>query len=87
MTNNKYLELAKALRENFKHIDIRSDQCELVRMITPSLSVGCEVVNEQYQAKVVSHETDSGFDFDTELLETIQVETIEELVQSIKKYL
>lgn len=61
-------DLERTLRIAFPNVDIRSDQCTTIRLITQDVIVGCEKINDSYQARVTNLKRDSEFDFDTELI-------------------
>jgi hypothetical protein len=80
--------LEQVLRERFNNLDIRSDQCKMIRIITPTVTVGCSVVGDRYEAKVVSLEPKQrGFDFETELLAVLTEDSPETLATALQPYL
>ena len=84
MRSSELDRLEKALREHFTELDIRSDQCDTVRIITPTLTAGCTCSDGHYCAKVISMEGD--FDFETQLLANLVEDSPEGLVMALQEY-
>jgi hypothetical protein len=81
-------ELEQVLRERFNNLDIRSDQCEMIRIITHTVVVGCSAVGDLYEAKVVSLEPkQGGFDFETKLLAVLAEDSPESLATALQPFL
>ena len=77
-------QLESVLRNRFQKVDIRSDQCDIIRMISPSISAGCLFSDGRYEAKVISLKCE--VDFDTKLLASFECLTPEGLADSLAEY-
>ncbi len=66
MTKNLSL-LAIELRNRFPKLDIRSDQSESIRLISPTIAALCTVANGDFHATLVSLDA-SELDYEDELL-------------------
>ena len=82
MDNFKQL-LAEGLRKEIAGVDVRTDQCDLVRVIAAGILVGITLDGSNYVAKVISLEGESGFDFDTKVEATLTAGTVDEIVASV----
>lgn len=77
-------KLETALRDQFPELDIRSDQCETIRIISGMTTAGCSYDDDHYHAKVISMKGD--FDFETKLLAELNETSAEELAKALKLY-
>lgn len=84
MNSVEFLRLENALRARYRNVDIRSDQCDTIRLLSPSVVAGCRYADGWYRAEVVSLEIET--DLDTKLLATLQEPTEEGLVNSLAKF-
>lgn len=77
-------KLETALRDQFPELDIRSDQCETIRIISGMTTAGCSCDDDHFHAKVIAMEGD--FDFETKLLAELKETSAEELAMALKPY-
>ncbi|TWT32064.1 hypothetical protein Enr8_39900 [Blastopirellula retiformator] len=86
MTIQEFTQLENVLRERFATVDIRSDQCDTIRLISPSITAGCSYSDGHYHAKVISLELESDLDFETKLLATLDESTPGKLADSLAEF-
>lgn len=85
MTNDAVQNLAAVLRKRFPYVDIRSDQGDTVRLLSPTLAAACRHINGVFRAKVVSL-TASELDYSDELVEEFEDSSPEELADDLASY-
>jgi len=78
-------ELETMVRRAFPKLDIRSDQCELIRIITPNVTVGLRRVKDIFEATVISLEGD--LDFETNVIATLRSDCATDLISRLKAHL
>ncbi len=85
MLSKELEQLEVTLRSRFSHLDIRSDQCNMIRIFTPSICVGCRFGDGYYTAKVISLLKDGIFEDD--LIAKFKAESADDLLRSLQRYL
>ncbi len=78
-------ELENALRLRFPVADIRSDQCDTVRVISATVAAGCRVDETRYTATVISLLADD-LDYDDEVVAEFSEQSPELLVEQLAMY-
>lgn len=69
------LRLVPRIRERFPHLDIRTDQCALVRIIGKDLLVGIRYEGSQFRADFISLAGEC--DFQTSVIKTLSSHDLE----------
>ncbi len=67
--NEPLATLAKRIHERFPRLDIRTDQCETIRIYAEGVLVGVNQRDDKFIAQFISLEGD--LDFETTLLKTL----------------
>jgi hypothetical protein len=77
--------LVDRIRERFPTLDVRTDQCEIVRLIAKGIVVGIRQQRDQFRADVISlgHEKD----LDTTLIKTVMASDRDEFEAQLFKEL
>ena len=57
-------QLIGVVRERFPHLDVRTDQCDIVRIIGRRVLVGIEQHGSEFQAKFIALDGESDFESD-----------------------
>jgi|LakMenE18May11ns_1017448.scaffolds.fasta_scaffold9832036_2 hypothetical protein len=77
--------LATELRNRFPKLDIRSDQSESIRLISPTIAAQCKVVDGDFQATLVSLDA-SELDYEDELIAEFCEPEAELLINRLAEY-
>lgn len=81
------ISLATFLRQRFPSVDIRSDQCDLVRMYAGKIMAGCKHDRDRYEAKVFSLDGDMyDISVEPELLAHFVENSPEDLADKLAKF-
>ena len=78
-------ELEQVLRRRFPTTDIRTDQCNMIRLISSTMAAGCSEKEDYFQAMVVSLAA-SNIDYTDELVADIQEPTPERLADRLAEF-
>ena len=81
MTSDMLNAVAALLRQKRPTIDIRTDQCDLVRIHAGQKLVGVRTVGGMFEATVVLLEGD--LDFETEVEGVLTAESAEQIVDKV----
>ncbi len=73
--------LAKELREQFPELDIRTDQCDVVRIYIAHRQIAVSQEQSGYTAKVIA--LDSELDFESSLEKVLVGQTVEEIREKV----
>jgi hypothetical protein len=65
----EFSKLVDRIRERFPRLDVRTDQCDIVRVITKGVLVGIRQEGDEFKAEFISLE-DEG-DLDTTVTKTV----------------
>ncbi len=85
MKNEEMQKLEDVLRTRFEHVDIRSDQCDTIRLLSSTLAAGCRYVDGVCNAKVISL-TANELDYGDELVAEFQESSPEALADRLAEY-
>lgn len=67
--NSNLCKLVDRIRERFPRLDVRTDQCDTVRVITKGVLVGIFEQENEFKAEFTS--LDEECDFETTMLKTV----------------
>jgi hypothetical protein len=73
--------LVDRIRERFPLLDVRTDQCDIVRIIARGVFVGIEAKGDEFVAKFISLE--SPYDFEAPVLKTLTSTDLGEFEQEL----
>jgi hypothetical protein len=78
-------KLADRIRERFPALDVRTDQCEIVRIMVKGILVSIRQEDEEFKADVISlrHECD----FETTVINTLKTSDLNEFQARLFKEL
>ncbi|MCP4676281.1 MAG: hypothetical protein GY854_12375 [Deltaproteobacteria bacterium] len=78
-------EFEKVLRLRFPDNDIRSDQCDTIRVISSTVAAGCRTDGIRFSATVVSLLADE-LDYEDEVIAEIDEPTAQLLAERLAEY-
>ena len=78
-------ELEHILRIRFPNSDIRTDQCDMIRILSNTMAAGCTEKKGAYHATIISL-LDVDLDYENELIAEIQESTPEMLAERLAEF-